>query len=210
MFTGLVREIGTVEEIGSRSGVTALGISAPRTADQLAIGSSLAVNGICLTVTSLTGARVSVDASVETRRVTTLCRWRVGDRVHLEPSLRIGDEVGGHFVLGHVDGTGRVVRLERSHGVVRMTVRVPARLTTQLLPKGSIAVDGVSLTLDAGPFRGQFTVTLVPHTLRATRFDELRVADEVNIEVDVLAKAASQPQLAQLTMRSILDKGWQW
>jgi riboflavin synthase len=146
---------------------------------------------VCLTVTRLAGPRVGADATAETRLVSTLKRWRVGDLVHLEPALRAGDALGGHFVLGHVDGTGRVARLERRSGAVWMTVMVDSQLAAHLLPKGSIAVDGVSLTLDAGPFPGRFTVTLVPHTLAITRFGRVAVGELVNIELDVLAKAAT-------------------
>ena len=191
MFTGIVRELGRLLTIRTRGGITRLEIEAPGVAGELHIGDSLAVNGVCLTVTRLASPRVGADATAETRRVSTLMRWRVGDVVHLEPALRAGDALGGHFVLGHVDGTGRVARLERRAGAAWMTVMVDSRLAAHLLPKGSIAVDGVSLTLDEGPFPGRFTVTLVPHTLAFTRFGRVAVGELVNIELDVLAKAAA-------------------
>ena len=226
MFTGLVREVGQVKAIGSRGDVTLLGLSAPRTADLLAIGDSLAVNGICLTVTRRSGERVEVEATRETRRVTTLSRWRTGDRVHLEPSLRVGDQVGGHFVLGHVDGVGCVASIERRGGIAVMRVSLHEALEAALVPKGSIAIDGVSLTLDEGPFRGSFAVTLVPHTLVSTRFDTISRGGMVNLELDVLAKAARAGEWSalhpagfaaptgmgakrQLTMASLLARGWQ-
>lgn len=190
MFTGLVREVGRVEAVRSRGSLTLLDLSAPRTARGLAIGDSLAVNGICLTVTRLSGTRVQVEATEETKRVTTLERWRPGQEVHLEPSLRVGDAIGGHFVLGHVDGVGRVAALTRRAGAAVMKVSLGPRLAAQLLPKGSIAVDGVSLTLDEGPFDGSFSITLVPHTLAVTRFGALPAGELVNLELDVLAKAA--------------------
>jgi riboflavin synthase len=211
MFTGLVREIGRVVSLRARHGVTTVDLDAPRTAPGVARGDSLAVNGICLTVTETSARLIRADASVETRRVTTLARWKVHDRVHLEPALRVGDALGGHFVLGHVDGVGCVVGLERTHGIVRLTIGVDPSVCSRLLPKGSVAVDGVSLTLDAGPFADRFTVTLIPHTLRETRFASLRAGDRVNIEVDVLAKAAGTRGAGprqDLTVAAILARGW--
>jgi riboflavin synthase alpha subunit len=218
MFTGLVREVGRLESVrisGERAG---LEISAPHTAPGLRVGDSLAVNGVCLTVTVAAGARVRADVSAETRRVTTVSNWRAGDRVHIEPALRVGDAVGGHFVLGHVDGVGRVRQVARLAGGLAITVSAAPVIADQLLPKGSIAVDGVSLTLDEGPFIGTFTVTLIPHTLRETRFAALGTGDLVNLEVDVLSKAARRvarpgtPRAASragtLTVEAIAARGW--
>lgn len=212
MFTGLIRELGRLEAIGRRGSLALLDISAPRTAPTLTIGESLAVNGICLTITRVAGDRVQVEATEETRRVSTLERWKAGGALHLEPSLRVGDPVGGHFVLGHVDGVGRVAAFEkRTGGAAVMRVDVARELTEGLLPKGSVAVDGVSLTLDPGPFTGGFSATLVPHTLSATRFGQAPVGEWVNIEIDVLAKAARSQEMAArggLTLSAILGRGW--
>jgi riboflavin synthase alpha subunit len=204
MFTGIVREIGRVLTLKTERGVTCFEVDAPRTASGLAPGDSVAVNGICLTVTRVVGAHVAFDAAPETRRVTTIAQWRAGDVVHLEPALRIGDALGGHFVLGHVDGIGRILRLSRRGSAAAMTVALAASLAAQLVPKGSIALDGVSLTLDAGPFPGRFTVTLIPHTLAVTRFSTARAGEDVNIELDVLAKAATGP----VPLASILERAW--
>jgi riboflavin synthase alpha subunit len=195
MFTGLVREVGRVSALARRAGITTLEIDAPLTArppqgPPPAVGDSIAVNGICLTLVGIAGRRLRVEATLETRRVTTLSDWVVGTSVHLEPSLRVGDPLGGHFVLGHVDGTGRLAALARQGGAAWMTVVLPRDLARGLLPKGSIAVDGVSLTLDEGPFDDRFTVTLIPHTLRATRFAALRAGATVNLELDILTKTA--------------------
>ena len=231
MFTGLVREVGRVSRLGRHAGITIVEVEAPLTARPAegqppTIGDSVSVNGICLTVVRIAGPRLSVEATPETRRVTTLDDWRVGTAVHLEPSLRVGDQLGGHFVLGHVDGTGRLARLEQRGGAAWMTVRLPRALARRLLPKGSIAVDGVSLTLDEGPFEDRFTVTLIPHTLRATRFGALAAGARLNIELDVLGKAGSWRLAAdsdrrdagddrqharggrRLTMDTILAQGW--
>jgi riboflavin synthase len=216
MFTGLVREVGSVVSVARREGVTRLDIRAPRLASGLAVGDSLAVNGICLTVTHVAPPMVRVDASFETRRVTTLEAWRPGTEVHLEPALRAGEAIGGHFVLGHVDATGRVTRVERRKAVLQLTVSLEPSLAARLLSKGSIAVDGVSLTLDEGPFTYAFTVTLIPHTLRETRFGRVRTGDAVNLELDVLSKAAGEARhpvtpparTPGLTMAAILRRGW--
>jgi riboflavin synthase alpha subunit len=204
MFTGIVREMGRVVALKTARSVTRFEVDAPRTASGLAPGDSVAVNGICLTVTRVAGARVAFDAAPETRRVTTIARWRAGDAVHLEPALRLGDALGGHFVLGHVDGIGRILRLSRRGGAAAMTVALAASLAAQLVPKGSIALDGVSLTLDSGPFPGRFTVTLIPHTLAVTRFSTAHAGEDVNIELDVLAKAATGP----VPLASILERAW--
>ncbi len=190
MFTGLVREIGTLRAVEPRAGATGLRIAAPATAPGLAPGDSLAVDGICLTVTGVAGPVVAVEAAAETRRVTTLAGWRAGRRLHLEPALRAGDALGGHLVLGHVDGTGRLLARRAVGRALRLAFALPPRLARWLLPKGSVAVDGVSLTVDEGPFRDRFAVTVVPHTLGATRLGELRLRQAVNLEMDVLVKAA--------------------
>lgn len=215
MFTGLVREVGRVARTGRRRGVSLLDIDAPLTAAPRegpppAPGDSVAVNGICLTVVKNTGGRLTVEATAETRRVTTLADWATGDLVHVEPSLRAGDQVGGHFVLGHVDGTGRLLRRDRRGDAVWMTVALSRDLARGLLPKGSIAVDGVSLTLDEGPFVDRFTVTLIPHTLRNTRFEKLGAGARVNLELDVLAKGAAgrAPAGEGLTLAAILRRGF--
>lgn len=228
MFTGLIREVGRIEAIARRGSITVVGLAAPHCAPGLAVGDSLAVNGICLTVTRTSGAHVRVEATEETRRVTTLASWRPGGLVHLEPALRAGDPLGGHFVLGHVDGVGRVSGFERHGGSARMTIALDASLAALLVPKGSIAVDGVSLTLDAGPLVSSFSITLVPHTLAVTRFGAVSIGGRVNLELDVLAKAATgarqateatrgtggprrseQPAMPPLTLASLRTRGWQ-
>ncbi len=229
MFTGLVRELGRLGAVERRGRLTRLVIEAPLSAPGLGPGDSLSVNGICLTVTRRQGATVEAEAVEETRRVTTLDRWRPGDRVHLETALRAGEPLGGHFVLGHVDGVGAVVDARRRQGAWLVTIAVADELARGLLPKGSVAIDGVSLTLADGPREGRFTVSLVPHTLAATRLGELRAGDVVNVELDVLVKAARgeaagaaaldaagaataargpAPTAAPLTLASLLARGF--
>ncbi len=178
------------------------------------MGDSIAVKGICLTVTALSGRVFSVEAATETLRLTTLRQWRRGDRLHLEPALRAGDPLDGHYVQGHVDGTGTVSNIRKAGGSLLVTVELPAELATYLTPKGSVAMDGVSLTVDEGPFDGSFTVNLIPHTLAATTFSGLRQGHRVNLEMDVLVKAARgsggarQEQQPALTMDRLLAKGF--
>ncbi len=190
MFTGLIREIGRIRGISPRRGVVRLDIDAPKLAAGAKLGESIAVNGICLTVTAVKGRVFSVEAATETRRLTTFESWRRGDKVHLEPALRAGDALDGHIVQGHVDGPGRILSVKKSGGSLLMTIGLPNELARYLTPKGSIAVDGVSLTVDEGPFDGSFTVNLIPHTLQATTFSTAKTGRLVNLETDVLVKAA--------------------
>jgi len=202
MFTGLIREIGRLRGMAPRGGVVRLDIEAPVTAPRAGVGDSIAVNGICLTVISSSGRVFSVEAASETKRLTTLRNWRRGDRLHLEPALRAGDPLDGHMVQGHVDGIGTVKAVKNAGGSLLVTVDLPQELAVYLTPKGSVAVDGVSLTVDEGPFDRGFTVNLISHTLAATTFKDVRTGRKVNLEMDVLVKAAraggvSLPQVGQ-------------
>ena len=190
MFTGLVREIGTLRRISPHRGVLRLVIEAPETAGKTEVGDSIAVGGICLTATEVRGRTFTLEAAAETRRLTTLGSWRPGRRLHLEPALRMGDALDGHLVQGHVDGVGTVKTLKKALGGWHLSVAYPEALGRYLTPKGSIAVDGVSLTVDEGPFAGIFTVNLIPHTMQQTTFARLRPGDALNLEMDVLVKAA--------------------
>jgi riboflavin synthase alpha subunit len=191
VFTGLIREIGRIRGLVPRGKVVRLDVDAPRIAATAGVGDSVAVNGICLTVTAVQARVISLDAAHETRRLSTFDHWRRGDRVHLEPALRAGDPLDGHLVQGHVDGVGVVKELRQAGGSWLLTVELPAALARYLTPKGSVAVDGVSLTVDEGPFTARrFTVNIIPHTMGWTTFDKARPGRRVNLEMDVLVKAA--------------------
>lgn len=191
MFTGIIREIGVLRGLSPHGDVLRLAIAAPRTAAVVAVGDSVAVDGICLTVTGSRPGLFSVEAAAETRRLTTLKSWRAGRRLHLEPSLRAGDGLDGHYVQGHIDGIGRVASSRAARGGGRLlSIALPEALAANLTPKGSVAVDGVSLTVDEGPFRDAFTINLIPHTLTVTNLGALKAGDAVNLEMDVLVKAA--------------------
>jgi riboflavin synthase len=187
VFTGLVEEGGTVAMVEPRDEGARLVIAATDVLEGLEVGDSVAVNGACLTAVAVAGDRFAVDAVAETLRRTTLGRLAVGDRVNLERPMRLGDRLDGHLVQGHVDGTG-VVRDARAEGTSTvLEIAAPAALLRYVVEKGSIAVDGVSLTV-AGRGADAFTVALIPHTMAVTTLGPQAVGRGVNLEVDVVAK----------------------
>ena len=187
MFTGIIEATARVERVEPKGGGTRLTIATARPLAKLGVGESIAVGGPCLTVTSVHDRRFTVDVSPETLRRTTLGTVRPGDRVNLERALRMGDRLGGHVVQGHVDGVGVLDTITPDRDWSLYRFRAPAALAPYLVEKGSIAVDGVSLTVFA--CRGsRFTVALIPHTLAVTTLGALRPGDRVNIEADVLLK----------------------
>ena len=186
MFTGLIEEVGEIAEV-SRGRALRLAVRARRVLGDVTVGDSIAVSGPCLTVERLASDRFYASLLPETAEATTLGEARVGRRVNLERPLRAGDRLGGHLVLGHVDGVGEVAAV-RERGETRLVeVVCPAGLERYLVDRGSVAVDGVSLTVRS-PTGRHFGVALVGATLGATTLGELRAGDRVNIEVDVLAK----------------------
>jgi riboflavin synthase alpha subunit len=187
VFTGIVREIGRVETLAGDEAGIRLVIRAPETAGRTAVGDSVAVNGVCLTAVSSGDGLLAFDAVPETLRRSSLGRVEEGAAVNLEPALRAGEPLGGHVVQGHVDGVGRVRALEPEGDGVRLEIEAGSELTRYLVEKGSVAVEGVSLTV-AGLDDDSFAIALVPHTLESTTLGSLSPGDEVNLEVDVLAK----------------------
>lgn len=188
MFTGIIRGIGRIAESSEAGGDRRLtidldGLELPA----LAVGDSVAVNGVCLTVTSCGSGSFCADVSVETLHVTTLGNLDVGARVNLEPALRVGDALDGHFVMGHVDGVGRVRSIAPAARSQRLEFELPAALAPYVARKGSIAIDGVSLTVNA--VSGDvFEVNIVPHTSEMTIINGYRVGTAVNIEIDMIAR----------------------
>lgn len=187
MFTGIVRERGRVAAVEGGADGVRLRIEAPETAARTAVGDSVSVNGVCLTATSVGAGAVTFDAVTETLRRSSLGRLEPGSEVNLEPALRAGEPLGGHIVQGHVDGVGRVRSLEPEGDGARLTVEAPPELLRYCVEKGSITIDGVSLTV-AGLTEDAFSVALIPHTLAETTLSALGPGAEVNLEVDVLAK----------------------
>jgi len=190
MFTGLVMDVGTLKAIRPEGESARLHIET-RLAKELADGDSLAVNGVCLTITATRGAVAVALAVAETLSRTTLGRLGPGQKVNLEPALRVGDRLGGHIVQGHVDGVGVVSGLQQRGDSLELTVTAPHSILRYVVQKGSITIDGVSLTV-ASLARSSFTVALVPHTLSATTLEGLRQGASVNLENDVLAKYVEQ------------------
>ena len=187
MFTGIIERVGSVGAIERRGSTLRIEIDAGPVAEGVRIGDSVAVNGGCLTVTAAAGERITFEAVAETLDRTALGDLVAGSRVNLERALRADGRLDGHIVQGHVDGTGRVRELRRRGDDVRLLVECGAGLADQLVEKGSVAIDGVSLTV-AGVSETGFEVALIPHTLEATTLGALRPSDRVNLEVDVLGK----------------------
>jgi riboflavin synthase len=187
VFTGLVRAVGTIVSVEGGSDGVRVQVDSPATAAAAAIGDSIAVSGVCLTVVAVDDGRLSFDAVPETLARTSLGRLDTGSRVNLEPALRAGEPLGGHYVQGHVDGVGRVRSVDPEGDGKRIWIDAPAELLRYVVGKGSIAVEGTSLTVadldDAG-----FAVALIPHTLAETTLGTLAPGDPVNLEADVLAK----------------------
>jgi riboflavin synthase len=195
LFTGIVTAIGTIEQ-REEHGDLRLRIACPFDPDKIAIGASIACSGVCLTVVERGGqpgdAWFAVDVSGETLSRTALNTWAEGARINLEPSLKVGDELGGHIVSGHVDAVGTVVRKAPEDHSIRLTIEAPQDLAPFIASKGSIAVDGVSLTvnevedLPGGAVR--FGLNLIPHTAEVTTLGALAEGDEVNLEIDTVAR----------------------
>jgi riboflavin synthase len=188
MFTGLVEATGRVAAIEAQGGDVRLRIASDTLGfADVQLGDSIAVNGVCLTVVAFDAGSFDADVSTETLARTTLGAWSVGRLVNLEKSLRFGDRVGGHLVSGHVDGVGRVVSIEADARATRWRFALPRALSRFVAEKGSIAVDGVSLTVNAVGDE-HFDVALIPHTQTVTAFAETAAGSDVNLEVDLLAR----------------------
>jgi riboflavin synthase len=213
MFTGIIQHVGRVA--GARGGGQSrvLSIDAGALARDIGVGDSVCIDGVCLTATSRDGARVDFDVSAETLRLTTLGALQPGGEVNLEPALQVGERLGGHFVSGHVDGTGAIRRLSRLPGEVRLEVEAPVPLTDLMILKGSVAVDGISLTI-AALRPGAFEVSLIPHTLAATTLQHKGAGDRVNIECDMIGRwvkkllRGAEPAAGGLSMGELEDQGF--
>jgi riboflavin synthase len=196
MFTGIVSDLGEVIEVHEKGeGLRHLTIACGYDPDTIDIGASIACSGICLTVVARgrTGNRASfaVDAAAETLRMTTAGTWRHGTRLNLERSLRLGDELGGHLVSGHVDGIAELVARDDALDSAELTLRVPAELARFIAPKGSVALDGVSLTVNKVD-GDTFSVLIIPHTLKVTTLGALQPGARLNLEVDQMARYAAR------------------
>lgn len=187
MFTGIIQDKGRVALVERQSKGLTLKISTNLDLSSLKIGDSIAVDGVCLTVVELAGQSFLVEVSPETRQRTTLAKIKEGQEVNLELPLKISDPLGGHFVAGHVDGTGEIVAIIPEGNSQRYFFRTSPEITKYLIPKGSVAVDGISLTI-VDCQREEFSVVVIPHTAAKTTLGKKKVGDQVNLEVDLLAK----------------------
>jgi len=188
MFTGIVQAMGAIVRVEPRGGDTRLVVdTVGLDASDIAIGDSICVSGVCLTAVAIDATGIAADVSNETLSCTTLGTLKSGDCVNLEKSLRLADRLGGHLVSGHVDGVGRVVAVEPDARSQRWTFEVPPELSRYIAAKGSVCIDGVSLTVNEVS-SNRFGVNLIPHTIDATTFRDKRIGDAVNIEVDLIAR----------------------
>ena len=187
MFTGIISDIGAV--VARQGGRFTIGCGYP--AETIALGASIACEGACLTATSVepagNGSTFTVDVSNETLSKTTLGGWQAGRRINLERALKAGDELGGHMVSGHVDGVARIVSIRSDGDSQRFTIEAPADLARYIAPKGSVALDGISLTVNDVD-QTRFGINLIPHTLTHTTLGDKKPSDRVNLEVDVFAR----------------------
>ncbi|MEX0716033.1 MAG: riboflavin synthase [Planctomycetaceae bacterium] len=201
MFTGLVEARGTVCEMHPAGDAAQLAVEVPPALTESArLGDSLAINGCCLTVVAIEGNRLAFDAGSETLTRTNLGALAAGDAVNLERPLAADGRLGGHFVQGHIDGTGTVERLDRAGEWITMWFRVPPPLARQMVSKGSVAVDGISLTL-VDVEADRFSVALIPHTLEVTTLGTRQIGDRVNIETDILGKYVEKMLAGAATTR---------
>jgi riboflavin synthase len=192
MFTGIVSDIGEVISVEPRAqGLVRLTMACSYDPADMQVGASIACNGVCLTVVARGKERerpwFSADAAAETMRMTTARKWRSGTRINLERALKLGDELGGHMATGHVDGLAAVVAREQRAEMAQVTCRIPVELARFVARKGSVALDGVSLTVN-DVTHDMFTVLIIPHTLAVTTLGGLFVGDEANFEVDLIAR----------------------
>ena len=190
MFTGIITDIGTVVAVEERADLQVTVATAYDTAG-IALGASIACSGVCLTVVAKTPETFAVDVSHETLRRSAAAQWTVGARLNLERALKVGDELGGHIVTGHVDAVGHVARVEHEGGSIRLTVDAPSSVAPYIAAKGSVGLSGVSLTVNGVVDRDggvRFDLNIIPHTAQWTTLGALAAGDAVNIEIDVLAR----------------------
>jgi riboflavin synthase len=196
MFTGIVTDVGEVLKVEPKTeGLRRLTIASGYDPDTIAVGASISCSGACLTAVGRgrDGGRAwfAVEAAAETLRLTTAGTWRQGTRINLERALKMGDELGGHLVSGHVDGLAELLEREDLTDMAQLSLRVPAELVRFIAPKGSVAVDGVSLTVNAVT-GDMLSVLIIPHTLKATTLGAVRTGDRLNLEIDLMARYAAR------------------
>jgi len=211
MFTGLIESTGIIKEIGRRGDYRVLSVAASFAGEPLAVGASIACDGTCLTVVSAGEGWFAVEASEETARRTTINRYRVGSKINLERSLKVGDRLGGHFVTGHVDDVGVVDFLRRAGRSLELAIGHDPKYDCLVVEKGSICISGVSLTVN--DLRSAwFCVNLIPHTAEVTTIGSLTVGSRVNLEFDMIGKYVlkikHKNKARAITKDKLLESGW--
>ena len=187
MFTGIIEKLGVIHQIQPAAGGKRITVETGLDLSETAIGESIAVNGVCLTVVSKAGSQFSADLSPETVFKTTFSTKRAGDRVNVERAMRLSDRINGHLVSGHIDGVGAVSARREDANAIVITIAVPPELAKYMIPKGSVAVDGISLTINHCD-QDSFGISIIPHTAQLTSIGYYTVGDAVNIETDMLGK----------------------
>ena len=205
MFTGIITDIGTIVAASRESGAdTRLWIAAGQPLTQVQIGASIACSGVCLTVVAIDGQRFCVDVSEETVSRSVPGQWREGRALNLERALKVGDELGGHIVTGHVDGVGTIDSITVANGSLALAIVAPPALAGAIATKGSITVDGVSLTVNAVTDQpdgtARFLLNIIPHTASVTTLGQARPGDQVNLEMDILARYLARMQQVHIEM----------
>jgi riboflavin synthase len=211
MFTGLIKTIGTVQKATPSGGSKEFTIKAAEIITEIEIGDSVAVNGICTTVTAVQPDGFRFTAAPETLKKTTAGNWKIGTEVNLELPLKVGDALHGHWVQGHVDTTVNIVKRHTAGSSVLLTVEIPKTLINQIVPRGSVALDGVSLTV-ARMEGNRITVSLIPHTLEKTTLRHHNIGDHLNLETDILGKHVIQylqsQQESKVNLDSLREQGF--
>jgi riboflavin synthase len=213
MFTGIIEEICSVKSVSGGSGTMTLVVDLGRLAEDAHIGDSIAVSGVCLTITALRGSSATFEASSETLAKSTLGKLRPNSSVNVERALRADGRFGGHFVLGHVDGAAKTKSIQKQGRFAELTFEAPQQLLDQIVPKGSVAIDGISLTV-AEMDEKTFTVAVIPETLGRTTLGSTKIGDTVNIETDLIVKSIVRqlgrilPQKQELTVEKLREMGY--
>ncbi len=187
MFTGLIEEVGIVKDTSNKGDNIRLSIAASKIMDDIDLGSSIAIDGTCLSVVKYSNKTFEVDVSEETVKKTTTGGFKTGRKINLERSIKIGSRLGGHFVTGHIDGIGEINKFDKSDAGAYLGIKAPKDLIKYMVYKGSVAIDGISLTI-ANVNSDSITIALIPHTIEMTNLKEKSIGDKVNIECDIIGK----------------------
>lgn len=213
MFTGLIQQVCTVKSLTKSAAAAVLTVDLSRLAEQTKIGNSIAINGVCLTIAKLQTNLAAFDISPETLKISNLAKLTPGSKVNTEPALKLGDPLGGHLVQGHIDGTASVKQIGKQGEFTEITFAAAPELLAQMIPKGAVAVDGISLTI-AALDKDSFAVALIPRTLKETTLGSAKITDTVNIEIDIITKTVKKhlenilPKNDKLTVEKLTQLGF--